>query len=164
MRDINKLYATCSQKLTDIGIAHGNITKLTVNNRAKKRWGRCIRNRNGDCTIEISSMLLNDNVSDIAAETTMLHELLHSCEECYGNHHGSKWRSLASKVNRAYGYNIKRTTSPEEKNIVEDEKNYKHKIVCESCGMVVLRMRESNLTRYPNHYRCKCGGKLIKLY
>ena len=161
MKDINKVYEVCSNKLSDIGIHHGDIINLSVNTRAKRRWGRCSHSING-FKIEISSTLLEDSVSDEATETTMLHELLHSCKGCLN--HGNEWKRLADKVNNTYGYNIKRITSYEEKGIEREEILRKHKIVCQKCGHEFYRMKESKLTRHPEFYLCKCGGNLVKEY
>ena len=161
MKDINKVYETCSKKLADIGIQHGNIKDVSINKRAKRRWGTCKRIGN-IYSIEISSILLDDDVSDEATETTMIHELLHSCKGCFN--HGNEWKRLANKVNKAYGYNVKRVTTSDEKGIAPEVVGKKHKIVCQKCGLVAWRMRDSKLTRHPELFRCRCGGNLVKEY
>lgn len=161
MKDLDMLYDNCKTKLDDINIQCGTIVGVTTNSRSKRRWGRCTHLSTGGFKIEISTQLLNDDVPDIAAETTMIHELLHTCKGC--QNHGTEWKRLANKVNKAYGYNITRTTSAEEKG-VSQEVIMKHKIVCQSCGKEIYRMRESKLTKYTNLYMCTCGGNLKKIY
>ena len=167
MKDINMLYKNCVCKLDDINIKVGNIRGVKVNTRAKSRLGRCTK-KNSRCEdayyiIEICSDLLDDSMPDKTAETTMLHELLHTCDGCMN--HGYRWQALANKVNNTYGYNVKRTTSYEEAGIKDMRiRTAKHKIVCEKCGKAVYRMRESKLTKYPNCFRCQCGGDLRKEY
>ena len=162
MKDIQMIYENCKEKLNDIGIQTGEIKCVTINTRAIRRWGRCKRVFHYGremYEIEISSRLLEDFVDDKATEDTMMHELLHSCEGCMN--HGTKWKQLANKVNCQYGYNIKRTTSSEEK-AVDDIRpiKAKYKIICTKCGHVGYRMKACKLTKYPSHYLCSCGGKL----
>ena len=158
MKDIQKIYSNCKAKLDAIGIETGEVISVVSNSRATSRWGLCKR-VGSKFIIEISVILLEDDVSDFATESTMLHELLHTCKYC--QNHGNEWKNLAARVNAKYGYNIKRTTSYEElgiqkSNYVEDAK---HKITCKSCGHTIYRKRESNLIKHTERYRCLCGGE-----
>lgn len=160
MRDINAVYADCRKKLEDIGIQCGNVMAVTVNTRAASRWGQCKR-INGYYTINISARLLDDDVELVHLEDTMIHELLHTCDGCMN--HGAEWKRRAEMVNRAYGYNIKRTASAAEKGIAEDrvERAAKYKFVCNECGQVITRNRASDFTRRYTAYRCGiCKGTL----
>lgn len=163
MKDIQMLYENCKSKLDHLGIKTGVVKCVKVNNRAA-RWGRCRRIVSASTyiyEIEISGRLLDDNVDDKAAETTMIHELLHTCNFCLN--HGAEWKRLAEKVNKAYGYNIKRTTSAEEKGVEDIRKKYA--VVCEKCGTETTRMKMSNLIKHPEFYVCcRCGGNLKRLY
>ena len=170
MKDLQMLYMGCLEKLAILNIEVGNIQHITINTRAKSRWGRCRKTENRfgiSYTIDISSELLKDEVSDRAAEETMLHELIHTCKGCFN--HGPEWKRLAEKVNRAYGYNVKRVTSAEEKGIEikkpDIKKIAKYKFVCTGCGQEIYRQRESKFTRNPNRYICaKCGGSFKREY
>lgn len=170
MKDLMLLYDNCLSKLEDLGIEIGVIQSVETNSRAKSRWGRCRRREAYSGTmyaIEISSELLKDEVSDKAAEETMLHELIHTCKGCFN--HGPEWKRIAEKVNRAYGYNVKRVTSAEEKGIEvkrpDIKKIAKYKFVCMGCGQEIYRQRESNFTRNSNRYRCAiCGGSFKQEY
>lgn len=164
MRNINEVVENCCRKLDAIGIRYGQITSVTINTRAKKRWGQCVQS-GGRFTISISSMLMSEKVALIHLENTVIHEILHTCNGCFN--HGETWKILADKVNRAYGYNVKRTTSPEEKGIDPAifAVNIKHKFVCNGCGGIVVRQRESDFTKHYNWYTCaKCNGKFTKVF
>ena len=164
MKDLKKMAQECMRELDAIGIEYGEVVSWEVNTRAKQRWGQC-RHLGGNChSINISSRLLQDDVSDDGAKNTIIHELLHTVKGC--DNHGLNWQREAEKVNRAYGYNIKRCSSAEEKGVPETEatpRTVKHKFVCECCGQIITRTRESNFTKNYKDYRCgRCGGHFIK--
>lgn len=163
MKNFQNLYLECMQELRDIGIEHGCVSKWEINTRAKKRWGQCESLGHGYYSINISVRLLADEVDDIATKTTILHELLHTCDGCMN--HGKEWLRLANKVNRAYGYNIKRTTSWEEKGIDKpDEIKPKYAIACPCCGTTWNYIRMTKAVQFPNLYRCgKCGVDLVRV-
>lgn len=163
MKDIQLIYETCKEKLDNLGIEIGTVKYVRINRRAKKRWGicRCINSVYGQMFgIEIAERLLQDDVDDKSTENTMLHELLHTCKGC--QNHGAEWKRLANKVNKAYGYNIKRCASALDYGI--DDGDYfracKYKIICEKCGGVGYRQKKSNVIIHPERYVCKCGGRL----
>ena len=163
MKDLMKLANECMKELDAIGIKYGNIVEWEINTRAKKRWGQCCHKGGNNYSINISIRLLDDKVDDIATKTTILHELLHSVKECVG--HGTEWKRYAYKVNKAYGYNIKRTTSYEEKGIerVVTPKMVKHRFICQGCGMVLERMKESSFTKNYKDYTCgRCHSHFTK--
>ena len=160
MRDINKVVENCKRKLDAIGIEYGIIVSVTVNTRAQKRWGQC-KKIGSYYMIDISSRLLSESVELIHLEDTIIHEILHTCRDCMD--HGKEWKRLADKVNAAYGYNIKRTASMQEVGI--EPIHAKYKFVCNGCGQVINRMRESKFTRNPNAYKCGiCGGKFERVF
>lgn len=41
MRDVNVIAIECMRELENIGIKCGNVIKIDINTRAKKRWGQC---------------------------------------------------------------------------------------------------------------------------
>ena len=153
-------------ELDDIGIQYAEVIHWEVNTRAKKRWGLCTHNPDGSCTISISSRLLADDVAVDGAINTIIHELLHTCKGGHG--HGETWKRLADKVNRAYGYNIKRCSSAEEKGVepIEDiPQAIKYQFKCKDCGQVYSRTRASKFTKNWQRYRCGCcGGEFIKIF
>lgn len=168
MKNLYEVASICMYELESIGIKYGKIMNFTVNYRATTRWGQCRRKNNG-YYINISEKLLQDNAPLEALKDTIIHELLHTCEGCMN--HGEKWKKYAEKVNKTYGYNIKRCSSAEEKGLdvenirAEKEQRAKHKFTCCGCGQTILRQRESNFTKYYENYTCgKCGGKFKKEY
>ena len=144
----------CKTELDNLDIEYGFIQSVTVNTRAKKRWGMCTEEGEGIYKIEISSKLLKDDVEDIHAKNTIIHEILHTCDGCLN--HGKEWQRLANKVNNAYGYNIKRTTSYAEKGIERPTANYIVKCPC--CNAKWEYMRMTKTVQFPNKYQCsKCN-------
>lgn len=162
MKNLILLTSECMKELDMLRIPYGNILELEVNTRAMKRWGQCKKISNG-YSINISARLLEDSISDQSTKETILHELLHTCENCFD--HGIEWKRLAQKVNQAYGYQIKRTTEADEKGIAEMPvlTQVKHRFHCAGCGAVIERVRESKFTKNYHQYRCsKCGAHFIK--
>ena len=161
-KDLWVIATECMEELEAINIPLGKILSFEINYRATTRWGQCRRKPSGWYTINISHRLLADDVDIKALKDTLFHELLHTCDGCMN--HGARWKNYADKVNKAYGYNIKRCTSAEEKNIERTEKNIKHKFICKDCGQVITRQRDSKFTKHYDLYRCgKCGGKFEKV-
>lgn len=167
MRDLQKIATECLKELDAIGIKYGKIVEFKVNTRAKKRWGQC-KTISGGFSINISYVLLDENNSIDGLKNTIIHEILHTCKGCLN--HGEMWKRQAAKVNKAYGYNIKRCSSADEKGVEVDDrktepKKIKHSFRCKTCGTVVNRTRESKFTKHYTHYRCgKCGGCFEKLF
>lgn len=169
MKNVNDLYTVCMEEVKAVGIVPGKIVSVTVNTRAKKRWGQCKRMKNGTYSINISSSLMQDNVKIEAVKNTMAHEILHTVRGCMN--HGPAWQAVADRMNKAYPdiYNIKRTTSPEEKGLesvgrVRNEE-YKCMLVCQKCGSKYYYKRESKAVKNYQNYRCgSCHGKLSLQY
>jgi len=165
MKDLQKIFKECLKECDDLKIEYGNIIGITINTRAKRRWGRTHRVID-DFYIDISAILLRDDVSDEATKDTIIHEILHTVDGCYN--HKAKWQAMADKVNKAYGYNIKRCTSAKEKGIdsslMEVEHHKTYIIKCEKCGIEAVRHRKSDLIKYPHHYIHRdCGGHFINV-
>lgn len=154
----NEYLAECLAELAAIQVPCGRVSDLVVNTTAKTRWGRCHKFPDGTFQIEISHRLLADDVDPIAAKTTLIHELLHTCSKCMN--HGAQWQKWAAIVNQHYGYNVKRTTSSEEKGV--EDSPAKYLIICNKCGATVAGYhRASSRVRNPEKYRHNgCGGTL----
>lgn len=163
MRDLTTYALRCMENLDAIGVSYGNVLDFTVNTRAKNRWGQC-RAVPGGFTININAVLLDERNPEESLLNTIIHELLHTCKNCMN--HGREWKTLAEKVNRAYHLNVSRTASADQKGIVAEtlpEKTVKHRFVCEDCGQIVERQRESDFTKRYNLYTCgRCHGHFKK--
>ena len=145
MKDLQMIATECIRDLNAIGIyPHCKAEDFSVNTRAKQRWGQC-RKKGDKYSINISNRLLYDDIDDMATKTTVMHELLHSCDNAMEHKH--EWLRLANKVNRAYGYNIKRCTSASEKMTDEQIKRYNKPVehaktyicTCGKCGKVIAQ-------------------------
>lgn len=165
MRDINVVAIECMRELDVIGIQYGNVVEFKVNYRAERRWGQCCPLPGGRFSININHRLLDESTDIDGLKNTLIHELLHTCKGCLN--HGSEWKRLADKVNRYYGYGIKRTSSADEKGIDESNRYVKvkrinHKYVCCGCGQTITRQRE---TGFVNRYKCgRCGSAFEKIF
>ena len=164
MKDLQRLAAQCLSDLASIGIPYGRVKLWIVNYRAKARWGLCRKRSDGCYEIEIAEILLRDGVSDAAAKNTIAHEVLHTCPGCLK--HTGRWKQYANKVNRLLPqYNIKRTTSVDEKGVPVRRKEpiYRYALKCEACGKEIRRQKKTVVIEHPEHYHCTCGGKLTRI-
>ncbi len=129
--------------------------QVVVNTRARTRFG-CCRSLGRQYVIEVAAALLSAEAQ--AIRQVLAHEVLHTCPGCAN--HGQQWRHWADVMNRAFGYRICRTHSPEALG-VEDVRPVRYLVVCRSCGKSIPRMKRSSLVEHPERYRCKCGGTLF---
>ena len=158
MKDLNKLFTECMKDVKAAGLKPGNIVDVSVNSRAKKRWGLC-RESNGMFSIEVSNRLLDDSLDDIVAKNTIVHEILHTCPGSMN--HGKTWQDNADIMNHTYGgyYTIKRTTSAAEKGLeavgrVRQDRN-RYALRCYSCGHTWYFKRQCKTL--VNYKSCCCG-------
>lgn len=164
MRDLMKCANSCMDKLDAIGIQYGNVRNFKINSRAKSRWGRC-KKVNGVFEIEISDRLLDEQNDESGLENTIIHELLHTVPGCMN--HGPNWKRMADKVYAAYGIEIKRCATAEEKGVdpIEEVKEYKYFLRCPDCGYVFKYMRETKAVKNPEGYRHPgCLHTLERIY
>ena len=162
MRDLDKYALECMEMLDNLGITYGNIREFSINTRAMRRWGQCCKHPNG-YYININIDLLKEGNSEVGLKETILHELLHSCPDCHG--HGERWQYYANKINKAYGYNIKRTNSAEEKGVVERRIiETKYQVQCPTCMYVWNFQRKCDTVSRPSAHRCgKCKTSLVRI-
>lgn len=165
MKNLIELVQECEKEVRAIGITFENI-EYSVNYRAKHRFGQCRVNKD-KIRINISSFLLEDDVPDTSTKTTIIHEILHAADRNKNGHKG-RWREYADRMNKAYGYNIKRTSSWEEKGLEatrsQPATDYKYVFKCLCCGGEVRRQRKSSFTKEPNRFNCKkCLGKFVSI-
>lgn len=164
MKDLKKLADDCVKDLLSIGIRCGNVRNWSVNSRAKARWGQCTKVARGSFDIQISAALLQDDVDDQAAKDTIVHELLHTLPGCFK--HTGKWKQYASFVNRLLPqYHIQARSSFEEKGLTDNrpEPVYRYVLKCQKCGAESRRQKKTSVVEHPEHYRCICGGRLIRI-
>lgn len=156
MLDANKLLAKGIAQVIEAGITPGKISpNVIINNRAKRRFGRCSRVpfKDYDYEIELNGQLLH--VEEKKALNTLVHEILHSCEGC--QNHGPIWKRHARKMNAKFGYDISTTSSYEKMGLEKPKARYVVK--CQSCGNEIGRQQRSKLITQTNRYKCTCGGK-----
>lgn len=161
MKDFERLQQICLDEVRAAGITPGKIGKWVINSRAKSRWGSCTMRENGEYEIQIAEVLLvDDHVSEVACKETMIHEILHTCKG--GANHSGLWLEYANKMNKQYGYNIKRTTSMKEKGIEETyvakQLDYKYLYRCETCGQTIFKKKACPFTRNYRNYTCLICG------
>lgn len=164
MHDLIKYANECKAELDALGITYNKNITFKVNTRALQRLGLCSLN-NGSYNIQISSILLEDENPIKALKNTIMHELLHTHDNCMS--HGGLWQCLANRVNKAYGYNVSRINSLESLGIIKNsikEKARQNAYVfkCDKCGQSIVRYRSSKFVRNYTNYHCgKCGGKIV---
>ena len=156
---LTEAFKTALIKCKVCKIPYGDVLVLTVNTRAKSRWGLCKKIPHG-WEIEISDRLLVKDVSEYALMDTLLHEILHTCKGC--QNHGKLWKEYAKRLNNKFCYNIKRCTSAEEKGLDTRRINTaKYRITCTRCGCENLYLRRSRVVQLieakPISSRCSCG-------
>lgn len=163
MKNLQAYAELCKTEVKNAGIPVGNIVEFKVNKRAKSRWGQC--KRRGPCYfIEINSDLLADDIPDSSLNDTLIHEILHTAPDCMN--HGCLWNHYANIMN-SRGYHISRTSTAQEKGIenYHRERIVNHRFVCNKCGQVINRTRNSKFVQNYELYSCgACGGKFNKLF
>lgn len=168
---LQEVFNECIEEMNAIEIPFGRITKVTVNYRAKSRWGQCERTFDVYGIvyhININVDLLLSDSTEKGLKETVIHEILHTCPNCWC--HTGEWKRLADLVNDCYNYNVKRTDSPKDKGFTEYEvvkhraANPKYVFRCKGCGAIVTKTRACDFTKYPILYYCKrCGGNFARI-
>ena len=157
--DINKKLQRIIKEAQEIKIpVPDNISaEVNINSRPKKRFG-CCKKSGGYFVIEISRFILE--CDEKAVDSVIAHEVLHTCKDSYN--HGSTWKQNAEKMNRTYGYNIKRVSSFAEMGVTESAAagDIRYIIKCRKCGKEYPRQKYTCVMKKINAYRCSCGGRL----
>lgn len=156
MNDCDGLMREVAKQARKLGIPiSGQIEPhVRINRRAVNRLGCCRRQGNG-YVIELAARVAES--AEESCRETLAHELLHTCPGC--QNHGGLWKKYARQMNEAYGYNIKRVAAEETAESIQP-RPFKYIVRCEKCGAEIGRYRASPLTRHPERYRCRCGGRL----
>lgn len=160
MCDVDTLLQIVVAEARALGIPVSNsiLPEVLINTRAKTRFGRCIVSADGSCRIELAARVVA--AGERARKNVLAHEILHSCKGC--RNHQARWKAYAERMNTAYGYDIRRTHSPEALGVLSDAP-CRYRLRCQRCGAVLERMKKSPLVRHPERYRCRCGGQLVSL-
>lgn len=167
MRDINAYGRKCLDMMEQVDIPVGQISFKPARKGTQSFWGKCCAKGNSRYEIRINQYLLDESVPEESLMDTILHELCHAYPGRM-NHTGGWW-SAVNKVNSVYGYNISEKATMESKNVSEDIMNrYKattqrYGIQCQKCNMIHWSSRLSATIKNPNGYRCRCGGKLLRI-
>ena len=159
MNDFDALLARVLEqaRALRIPVARNIDPHVRINRRAVTRFGCCVKQ--GDkFTIELSERLLA--AEERSCMQTLAHEVLHTCPGC--RNHGERWKGYAGRMNAAYGYAISRTGSCQELG-VPDVKPVRYILQCQQCGQEFRRAKASQLVQHPERYRCRCGGRLVRI-
>jgi len=160
MSKYNELLKEVISEATQLNIPISNNINpiITINTRAKGRFGQCKR-RNGSYLIEISEHLTQAENKYI--KQTLAHEVLHTCPNCMN--HGLTWKAYAMKMNMNYGYEISRADSCANMGIISPKiERAKYTITCHDCGCKTHKQRECKIIKLIDKCRCgKCGGKKL---
>ena len=159
---LNKMLAEviAQARALKIPVSENILPDVSVNSRAKSRFGCCKRLPEGGFLIELSLHTVSAKEKEI--KQVLAHEILHSCYGCLN--HGKRWKSYAEKMNSTFGYAIKRTDSRERMGIEEQQEPApRYELICKSCGAKITRSRKSRLITETWRYRCRCGGKLERI-
>ena len=158
VHDCDRLLEEIVSQAREVGIpVSQNIDpNVRINKRAVTRFG-CCRYEAGRQIIEVSGRVAQG--PEKSCRETLAHEILHTCWGC--RNHGKRWKEYACRMAQAYGYRITRTSSCGEMGV--EERPCRYLLRCERCGAEFKRFRASPLTRYPERYRCQCGGGLERV-
>ena len=150
----------------------GSICPTVKINRRHSSFGRCVgpesanRHPDYDYVIEFSRFALGN--SEKSVMNTILHELIHTCEDTHG--HDLQWKAYTKTVSDKYGYNICRCggdkTDEDLENIRKGLKPKKriYAVKCPECDTVWRRKVLSRLITQAENYRCpRCGCHLTRI-
>lgn len=128
---------------------------VIISGRATSKLGSCQKKMLG---FEITLAKRVTEAGVYAISTVLAHEVLHTCRGC--QNHGVTWKRYAMMMNRTYGYRIKTTVKSEDLGVVTESR---YVVRCLRCGQEFSRQRMCSLVKYPGRYRCRCGGKLVRI-
>lgn len=160
MNDCDALLREVTAQAVALGIPVSQKVEphVVINTRAATRFGCCIFDgKTGRFRIEVARRVAEG--PEMSCRETLAHELLHTCYGC--RNHGKRWKGYAARMNDAYGYAIARAATNEAMGVGEG-RPYRYLLRCDRCGAEFGRYRASALTRHPERYRCKCGGKIAR--
>lgn len=163
MKDLEKITKECKRKLEAINIP---FNKDVVVKAGKLRTGVWGSYRIYENMIILDPVFTDDRMQRFATESVLIHELLHSCNDCIS--HSGLWKYYARKVNRTYQYKITRCSDYKpymsKELLGEFMQRFKYVAQCEGCGTYVTQVRISDFIRNMDNYRCcACKGKFKRI-
>ena len=110
MKDYMAMFNEAMDVVHGLGIETGYITNVSLNYRAKNRFGQCRRNNVSDTySLNFNHLIFDDKADEDAVMSVLIHEILHTCKDCMT--HKGEWKRLANIVNANTKYNITRCTN-----------------------------------------------------
>ena len=158
LSSLEQMMYTCKQQLVSLGFSELNskLYNLEINPRFRKKLGQCCYNRKSMFyTIKISKNFMQ--VCPEHVKNTMMHELIHSINGCMN--HGPNFQYVANLVNNKFGYNVSTTSYYDSyNNYLNNTKNYRYKLKCNSCGKEWRYEKAGKLVRgvQSNPHYCTC--------
>lgn len=151
--EMNRILQDCIKKVESVGETVLPIhPKVNVNKKLRSTLGYC---KCYDKPVEIDVSEITFELSPMSAiEDTIMHEVIHAVPDC--DNHGEKWKTVADKINKKYGYNIKRTANLADMGISKDV-FYKYLIICKNCGEIHYRQKKINPKSIQIYGCTKCG-------
>lgn len=151
----------CQCLLKSIGINTGYLEQVCLNPNLRSAWGLCektdIPKR---FNLAFSERLLQ--ASEKGVYTVILHELLHTCKDCFK--HTGQWKFYANKVSNRLGYNITRTSSSKDLGVdFSSIPEGMFACVCNGCGSLVTRKTLKGIISLEKNYYCGCGGSFERV-
>lgn len=156
MHNLKAISRWAEHVLISLDIPYCPPAELRINTRARTRYGQCRKTPEG-FSINISEVLLKNSSDLRALQTTLLHELLHTCPGCMN--HGPLWQYYADKVNAATGLHISTTVDFSREYGLPDlrkEKTpvYRYLLYCPHCDQQWPYQKRSKAITYPALYAC----------
>lgn len=135
-----------------------HIDSICINNRLSKKWGYCRRylKQDGEIhfNISIAGRLIKDDVKEKKLLSVILHEILHTCPQCFN--HGKQWKEYKKQIKKEKHIKIYEVASSDDMKV---ESNYF--IKCRNCKIkYAYAMRPRN-----THGSCSyCGSRKLTCY
>lgn len=162
IEELQSVFNECIEEVEAIKIPIASNIKISINKRFVKRWGQCQRLSKDNYLIEISEKLVRETTPINSLKETIIHELLHTCNDCMN--HGVIWKFYADKVNRCYTqYTISRTSTSEKLGVEELDEDYNYILQCTDCQHKFKYKRWSRVIANYDSCNCGCGGSLKRI-
>ena len=169
MKNLNSLYRNALDIISDENIPYGKIVSISVNALFTNKWGRCTcvgcsTDGENEYKIEISKELLYDDVLTDFVLTVIMHEILHTCENCMN--HGLQWQQYADQINQKYKerFCIRQKNQRDFKLIPFHDDYFKYVIKCSGCGYKFGYMQRCAVVKASEYGECicrECGSRFI---